>query len=86
MRTFVEISRSALIANYQSIRRAVGEAVEILAVVKADAYGHGAHEIAATLEQAGARWFGVTSVAEAVQLRTSGIQGRIVVLSHLERD
>ncbi|HYM12451.1 MAG TPA: alanine racemase, partial [Bryobacterales bacterium] len=66
-RSFVEISRQKLTANYQAIRRAAG--VEVLAVVKADAYGHGAVEAASTLETAGAGWFAVTSIAEGVELR-----------------
>jgi alanine racemase len=81
VRTFVEISRANLVANFHAIRRAAGENVEILAVVKADAYGHGACEVARTLEAAGARWFAVTSVSEGIDLRRCGIQGRIVVLA-----
>jgi alanine racemase len=80
-RTFVEISRQKLTENYQAIRRVVGGAVEILAVVKADAYGHGAVEVCRTLEAAGARWFAVTSVREGIHLRRHGIGGRVVVLS-----
>jgi alanine racemase len=85
MRTFVEISRAALAANYQAIRAAVGEQVEILAVVKADAYGHGAVRVAQTLEDAGARWFAVTSIDEGVELRRHGVGGRIVVLAECAR-
>jgi alanine racemase len=81
MRTWVEISRDRLAANYRAIRSAVGERVEILAVVKADAYGHGAVEVARTLEAAGASWFAVTSVEEGAELRRRGIHGRIVVLA-----
>jgi len=81
VRTFVEISRSRLAANYQAIRRALPEAVEILAVVKADAYGHGAVEASRALAQAGARWFGVTSIEEGVELRRGGIPGGILVLA-----
>ena len=82
-RTFVEISRQNLVHNYQAIQQAVGEKVAILAVVKADAYGHGAVEVASTLEQAGARWFAVTSLAEGIELRAAGIGGRVVVLADL---
>jgi len=85
MRTFVEISRAALAANYQAIRAAVGEQVELLAVVKADAYGHGAVWVAQTLEDAGARWFAVTSMEEGIELRRHGIGGRIVVLADCAR-
>ncbi|MFN0167558.1 MAG: alanine racemase [Bryobacteraceae bacterium] len=80
-RSWVEISRRKLIGNFQSVRRAVGGQVEIAAVVKADAYGHGAVEVARTLEAAGARWFAVSSADEGVTLREAGIQGRILVMA-----
>lgn len=59
--------------------------MEILAVVKADAYGHGAVEVARTLEGAGTRWFGVTSIAEGIELRRNGVGGRILVLAGIDR-
>ncbi|MBI3694096.1 MAG: alanine racemase, partial [Acidobacteria bacterium] len=68
-----------------AIRRTVGPGVEILAVVKADAYGHGAGEVARTLEAAVTGWFGVTSAAEGIALRRDGIQGRILVLAEVDR-
>ena len=51
------------------------------AVVKADAYGHGAVECARALEDEGARWQGVTSLDEAIPLRDAGIQGRILLMT-----
>src|SRR5215472_10009205 len=83
--TFVEVSRQKLIENYGSIRRLVKSSVEILAVVKADAYGHGAVEVARTLEGTGGSWFAVTSVAEGLELRRGGIRSRIVVLTGADR-
>lgn len=53
----------------------------VCAVVKADAYGHGAVECARALEQEGATWFGVTSTDEGVRLRESGIRGRILLMT-----
>jgi alanine racemase len=85
MRSYAEISRQALAGNYSSIRRAVGETVEIVAVVKADAYGHGAVGVAQTLEVAGARWFAVTSIEEGMELRRAGVRGRILVLADFPR-
>jgi alanine racemase len=84
MRTFVEISRQRLVENYRALREVVGENVEMVAVVKADAYGHGAAEVASTLQQAGARWFGVTSVEEGIELRRHGLRGRILLLCGFE--
>jgi len=57
--------------------------VTICAVVKCNAYGHGVEECAPALEQAGAKWFGVTSTDEGVLLREAGIKGRILVLCGL---
>lgn len=53
----------------------------ICAVVKADAYGHGAVECARALEEEGATWLGVTSLDEAIPLREAGIQGRILLMT-----
>ncbi len=80
-RSWVEISRKQIAANFQAVRAAVGPAVEIAAVVKADAYGHGAIEVARTLEAEGARWFAVSSVEEGVALRQSGIRAEILVMA-----
>ena len=84
MRSYAEISRSQLAANYQTLRAAVcplgGSSVEVLAVLKADAYGHGAVEVSRTLAAAGAGWFAVTDVGEGVELRQAGLAGRIVLL------
>lgn len=67
-RTWAEISLPRLQRNFQAIQQAVGERV-VIAVVKADAYGHGLEPVAQALWQAGARWFGVADLAEARLLR-----------------
>lgn len=69
--TWAEISGSRLLQNYRLLRRLAGPRAELLAVVKADAYGHGGAECARMLTGGGARWFGVTCVEEAVALRRS---------------
>lgn len=53
----------------------------VCAVVKADAYGHGALECARALETEGARWLGVTSLDEAIPLREAGIQSNILLMT-----
>lgn len=63
----------------------VGSGVSICAVVKCDAYGHGAQECALALEQEGARWFGVTSTDEGAILRGAGITGRVLVMCGVYR-
>jgi alanine racemase len=55
--------------------------VTVCAVVKADAYGHGAVECSVALEEEGADWFGVTSLDEAIPLREAGIQSRILLMT-----
>lgn len=77
---WVEIDISALQENFQSIQRAVGQHVRVMAVVKSDAYGHGLVACAQALYRAGGRTFGVAEVWEGVALRRAGLQGEIVVL------
>jgi alanine racemase len=80
-RSWVEVSRRQIAENYQAVRAAAGPGVEILAVVKADAYGHGAVEVARTLAGQGARWLAVSSVEEGATLRDAGIPLRILVMA-----
>lgn len=84
--TWVEISRHRLLANYHYLRQLAGGTADLLAVVKADAYGHGLAHCAPLLANAGAEWLGVTSVEEGVQARVlCGSAPRILVISGLWR-
>lgn len=74
------VDLSALRTNLSTVRRLVDPRVEILAVVKADAYGHGDVESARALCHAGVRRLGVATVAEGVRLRESGIEAAVLVL------
>jgi len=78
--TRVEIDLSALRFNLQQVRQRVGPACEILAVVKADAYGHGVAGVAPALAAAGADQFGVALVGEGLALRRLGLTQPIIVL------
>ena len=78
---WAEVSLGALRRNYRALRKLVGSEVEICAVVKADAYGHGSRECARALQAEGARWFGVTSTAGGLHLRHTGITGRILLMT-----
>ena len=80
-RTWVEISRAQIAANFEAIRKAVGPDIEVMPVVKADAYRHGAVEVSRTLESQGARWLAVSSTEEGVALRDAGIEARILVMA-----
>jgi alanine racemase len=76
----VEIDLAALRDNYLALRQRVGSGVEVMAVVKADAYGHGLLPAARTLAAAGARTFGVAEVEEGIVLRRAGLEGEIILL------
>ncbi|MGC2109110.1 MAG: alanine racemase [Candidatus Korobacteraceae bacterium] len=80
---WAEISFSALRHNFRIVQQHVGADVTICAVVKCNAYGHGVEECAPALEQAGARWFGVTSTDEGIVLREVGITSRILIMCGL---
>jgi alanine racemase len=80
--TWVEVDLEAVAYNVQQIKEIVGPEVEILAVLKADAYGHGALTVARTALNNGASCCGVVSVNEAVTLRKGGVDAPILVLGH----
>ena len=77
----MEVSRAQVGANFDAIRRAVGANVEVMPVVKADAYRHGAVEVSRVLEERGARWLAVSNTDEGVALRDAGIRTRILVMA-----
>lgn len=78
--TVAEIDLTSLRYNYAQVRQAVPPACGILAVVKADAYGHGFMDVAGELEKLGVTAFGVAFLAEGIQLRKSGIDRPILLL------
>jgi alanine racemase len=79
--TWVEIDLDALAANFHLVKKRVGLGVNVMAVVKANAYGHGAVECARRLEREGADWFGVALPEEGIQLREAGITQPILCLA-----
>lgn len=83
--SWVEVDRGALTRNLSSIRRKVGDR-QILVLVKADGYGHGAVETAKTVLAAGADRVGVARLHEGAHLRRSGIEGVIHVLEPFHPD
>ncbi len=80
-RSWVEVSREQIAANFESIRKVVGPTVEVMPVVKADAYRHGAVEVSRVLESQGARWLAVSNTDEGIALRDAGIRARILVMA-----
>ena len=81
--TYAKIDLDAILGNYRRICKKAG--APVIAIIKADAYGHGAVPVAKTLEKE-CPWFGVSSVAEAVELRNAGITQPILILGHTPTD
>jgi alanine racemase len=79
----IEISRSALVHNIREFRRLVGRRRTFMAVVKANAYGHGLLEVARIALGAGVDWLGVNSVEEGATLRDAGIKAPVLVLGYV---
>jgi alanine racemase len=78
--TWAEIDLDALASNFRTVRERVAPGVRLMAVVKADAYGHGAAQCARRLAAEGADWFGVALPEEGVKLRNIGIRQPILCL------
>ncbi len=76
--TGVDVDLDALVANLVALRKRGG--ADVIAVVKADAYGHGVEAVAETLVEAGAAMLAVTTVEEALVLRRAGIRAPVLVL------
>jgi len=80
--TWVEISLPKLRRNFQRVRDLAGKR-KVMAVIKADAYGHGAVAVSKGLAATGVDWFGVATVEEALELRAAGIDQPILLLGGL---
>jgi alanine racemase len=78
--TWAEIDLENLSSNLHSVRNFIGDGIRLMAVVKANAYGHGAVSCSRRLESEGVDWFGVASVEEGIELRNAGIERPILVL------
>lgn len=81
-RVYAKINLDAIQWNIRQVRKIVGQDRMIMAVVKADGYGHGALPIARALDGAGADWFGVAFAEEGVMLRRGGIKNPILILGY----
>ncbi len=79
--TWAEIDLNQLAANFNQIKKRIGSTARIMAVVKANAYGHGAIECARRLATEGADWFGVALPEEAIALRHAGITQPMLCLA-----
>lgn len=79
--TWARINLNALAGNFQLVKNRVGPDVNVMAVVKANAYGHGAVQCARRLEAEGADWFGVALPEEGLELRRAGIKKPVLCLA-----
>ncbi|WP_321161541.1 alanine racemase [Lyngbya sp. CCAP 1446/10] len=79
-RAWVEIDLAALTHNVKQLKNLLSPQTELMAVVKADAYGHGAIAVSQTALQAGASWLGVATIPEGIELREAGIEAPILLL------
>ncbi|MGC9526983.1 MAG: alanine racemase [Limnospira sp.] len=79
-RAWVEVDRRAIVHNVKQIRRLLSPRTQLMAVVKADAYGHGALSVARVVSEAGVGSFAVATIPEGIQLRQGGIDRPILVL------
>lgn len=81
-RAYLEINLNNLKHNVMVLKRAMPKNCELMAVVKAEAYGHGAFEIAAYVNRIGVKAFAVATIDEGIELRGYGITGEILILGY----
>ena len=81
-RTYAAIDLDAIEYNYKNVRAKLPDGVKLLAVIKADAYGHGAVEIGRFLSGK-CDFFGVACIEEALELKKAGIETPIIVLGRV---
>lgn len=91
MRTWIEINKDALLHNLRQFLNLIGPDVKLMAVVKANAYGHGLKEIATIIHHSkfiiqNSIWFGVDSIDEALILRQQGVVAPILTLGYVPLD
>jgi alanine racemase len=84
-RAWVEVDLSAIKHNVRQLKRGLAPDVDLMAIVKADAYGHGAIAVSQSALEAGATWLGVATIPEGIQLRNAGLTAPILVLGATNR-
>ena len=82
-RTFAKVNLDNLIFNAKSYKSALPKETQLMCVVKANAYGHGVKAVTECLQNdLGVKWFGVSNIDEAIELRENGISGEILILGY----
>ena len=84
-RAWLEVSDSAIETNARALKRHLGSSCDLMAVVKADGYGHGAETVAIASVRGGATSFGVATLQEGIDLRNAGLDQPVLVLGHLSQ-
>lgn len=84
--TWVEIDLQSIKNNLETVKSIIGDRVSILAIVKADAYGHGAVTVSKTLVNYGVSKLGVATLEEAMELRESGINKPVIILGGVQKN
>ena len=84
-RVYTKINLDNIQKNMQTVREKFGDNMLVMGIVKANAYGHGAVEVAKTLVEAGAGMLGVAAIDEAIELRENGIDAPILILGQIFR-
>ena len=82
-RIFCAVDLDAICSNVKNIMKKIGDDVAVMAVVKTDAYGHGAVAVSHALSRIGVDSFAVATIDEATELRNSGIQNPILILGYV---
>ena len=84
-RAWIEVNDQALIYNVQQLKGLLSAKTQLMGVVKADAYGHGACKISKTILEAGVDWLAVATLPEGIELRLAGIKAPILILGAIDR-
>ena len=84
-RAWLEVSPAAIESNVRALRRLLAPKCALMAVVKADGYGHGASTVARAAVKGGAEQFGVATLQEGIELRRAGLDQPILVLGNLHQ-
>ncbi len=82
-RVYAKINLDNIKKNIHTVREKFGDGVKVMGIVKANAYGHGAVEVAKAMEEAGVGYFGVAAIDEALELRQNGIKTPILILGQI---
>jgi len=85
-RLWAKIDLDAILYNYRVIRSRIGPGVRLMAMVKSNAYGHGARRVAKLLQEAGADCFGVANLDEALELGGAGVTRPVVITGPITED